>query len=88
MPAVRVRPLGRPVDAVVAVPGSKSIANRALVCAALADGPSALRGVPDGDDSAAMLDCLARAGRRRSAVTTMARSWWTATGRRACDPVR
>ena len=32
-PAVRV-----PLDAVVAVPGSKSIANRALVCAALADG--------------------------------------------------
>ena len=30
----------RPLDAVVDVPGSKSIANRALVCAALADGDS------------------------------------------------
>ncbi|MGE5762355.1 MAG: 3-phosphoshikimate 1-carboxyvinyltransferase, partial [Mycobacterium leprae] len=29
-----------PVDAVVALPGSKSVTNRALVLAALADGPS------------------------------------------------
>mgnify|MGYP002260500535 CR=1 FL=1 len=40
------------------VPGSKSIANRALVCAALADGPSVLHGVAPGDDTAAMLDVL------------------------------
>ena len=33
----------RPVDAVVAVPGSKSATNRALVLAALADSPSLLR---------------------------------------------
>ena len=33
LPAAR-----RPLDAVVDVPGSKSIANRALVCAALAEG--------------------------------------------------
>lgn len=32
-----------PVDAVVRVPGSKSVTNRALVLAALADGPSRLR---------------------------------------------
>jgi 3-phosphoshikimate 1-carboxyvinyltransferase len=32
-----------PVDAVVAVPGSKSVTNRALLLAALADGPSTLR---------------------------------------------
>ena len=58
MRVVRVRTLDRPVDAVVEVPGSKSIANRALVCAALASGTSTLRGVPDGDDVAAMLECL------------------------------
>ncbi|MEI7547910.1 MAG: 3-phosphoshikimate 1-carboxyvinyltransferase [Actinomycetota bacterium] len=58
MDIYRVAPLGAPLDAVVEVPGSKSIANRALVCAALADGQSVLRGVPDGDDSEAMLDCL------------------------------
>jgi 3-phosphoshikimate 1-carboxyvinyltransferase len=32
-----------PVDATIAVPGSKSITNRALVLAALADGPSTIR---------------------------------------------
>ena len=53
-----VTPLLHPVDAVVAVPGSKSIANRALVCAALADGSSLLANLPDGDDTEAMLVCL------------------------------
>jgi len=54
----RVQPVHRPLDAVVNVPGSKSIANRALVCAALANGVSTLGNVPQGDDTAAMLDCL------------------------------
>jgi 3-phosphoshikimate 1-carboxyvinyltransferase len=58
----RLRPLDRPVDAVVAVPGSKSIANRALVCAALAPGTSELTNVPDGDDTAAMLAGLGAMG--------------------------
>jgi len=58
MDIYRVAPLGGRLDAVVEVPGSKSIANRALVCAALADGESVLRGVPGGDDTEAMLDCL------------------------------
>ncbi len=53
-----VQPLDGPVDATVRVPGSKSIANRALVCAALASGRSVLRGIAPGDDTAAMLDCL------------------------------
>lgn len=47
---------------VVNVPGSKSIANRALVCAALADTPSTLRNVPDGDDTVAMIRCLTGLG--------------------------
>ncbi len=51
-----------PVDAVVDVPGSKSIANRALVCAALADGDSVLDGMPDGDDTVAMAACLSALG--------------------------
>lgn len=58
MDVYRVAPLGSSIDAVVEVPGSKSIANRALVCAALAEGRSVLTAVPDGDDSEAMLDCL------------------------------
>jgi 3-phosphoshikimate 1-carboxyvinyltransferase len=52
----------RPVHATVEVPGSKSIANRALAIAALADGDSALMGVPDGDDTVAMLACLGGLG--------------------------
>lgn len=54
----RVERFTTPPDAVVAVPGSKSIANRALVCAALARGRSTLSNVPDGDDTVAMLACL------------------------------
>ena len=42
------------LDAVIAVPGSKSIANRALICAALADGVTELSNVPDGDDTIAI----------------------------------
>jgi 3-phosphoshikimate 1-carboxyvinyltransferase len=58
----RVTPLTGPLDATVDVPGSKSVANRALICAALADGPSTLHNLPHGDDTAAMLDCLGRLG--------------------------
>jgi 3-phosphoshikimate 1-carboxyvinyltransferase len=50
------------VDVVVPVPGSKSIANRALVCAFLAAGTSYLRGVPDGDDCARMIAAFEAAG--------------------------
>jgi 3-phosphoshikimate 1-carboxyvinyltransferase len=58
----RIVPVDGPLDARVVVPGSKSIANRALVAAALADGDSVLRGVPTGDDSEAMIDCLGALG--------------------------
>jgi len=47
-----------PLHCVVNVPGSKSIANRALVCASLARGVSTIRGLPDGDDTGAMLAAL------------------------------
>ena len=43
---------------VVNVPGSKSVANRALVCALLAQGESRLTGVPDGDDTTVIVDAL------------------------------
>ena len=46
------------LDAIVNVPGSKSIANRALICAALARGASTVKGMPDGDDTQAMLQSL------------------------------
>ena len=46
------------IDAIVNVPGSKSIANRALICAALAHGASTIKELPDGDDTQAMLQSL------------------------------
>lgn len=46
------------LDAVATVPGSKSIAHRALICAALAGGDSTIKGLPDGDDTQAMLQGL------------------------------
>jgi 3-phosphoshikimate 1-carboxyvinyltransferase len=58
----RVRRLTGPLDASVRVPGSKSIANRVLVCAALVDGMSTISAVPDGDDTRAMASCLRTLG--------------------------
>ncbi|MET1021074.1 MAG: 3-phosphoshikimate 1-carboxyvinyltransferase [Arthrobacter sp.] len=52
----------RPVDATVTVPGSKSLTNRYLVLAALADGPSRLRDPLHSRDSALMIEALRRLG--------------------------
>src|SRR3954449_2509410 len=60
--AITVEPLARPPDVTFTVPGSKSITNRALVCAALADGVSTLEGALWADDTAAMVECLQRLG--------------------------
>ena len=51
-----------PVSGVVTVPGSKSISNRALVLAALADGPSTLTGVLDARDTRLMRAALTAMG--------------------------
>ena len=57
-----VEPLSQPPDVTVALPGSKSITNRALVCAALADGTSVLDGALTADDTDAMIGCLRALG--------------------------
>ena len=46
----------------MSVPGSKSETNRALVLAALADGPSVVRGALESRDSALMIDALRALG--------------------------
>jgi 3-phosphoshikimate 1-carboxyvinyltransferase len=51
-----------PVDATVTVPGSKSLTNRYLVLAALADGPSRLRAPLHSRDSALMVGALRALG--------------------------
>lgn len=59
---LEVQPVDGPLHAEVTLPGSKSITNRALVCAALADGPSVLTGILASDDTAAMVGALAALG--------------------------
>ncbi|MBO7680832.1 MAG: 3-phosphoshikimate 1-carboxyvinyltransferase, partial [Thermoguttaceae bacterium] len=58
----RISPCSHTIDAAVDLPGSKSITNRALLLAALADGESILRGALDSDDTRAMLGALTALG--------------------------
>ncbi len=62
MCALEVRPLARPPHASLRPPGSKSLTNRALLCAALADGTSTLTGVLLADDTRAMLGAVEALG--------------------------
>lgn len=52
---LEIKPFRSTVDADVIIPGSKSITNRVLVAAVLAQGQSTLSGVLDADDTRAML---------------------------------
>jgi 3-phosphoshikimate 1-carboxyvinyltransferase len=61
-PAELAIPPRGPLDATVRVPGSKSITNRAALCAALAAGESALEGALDSDDTEAMRVALGALG--------------------------
>ena len=61
-PSYAVVPLGSTLNASVRVPGSKSVAARALVCAALAVGESTVSNLPSGDDTEAMLEGVALLG--------------------------
>ena len=63
----------RPFHSTIRGPGSKSIANRALICAALSEGRSTLKNLPEGDDTSAMLSGLHALG------IEMTRSGSTAT---------
>jgi 3-phosphoshikimate 1-carboxyvinyltransferase len=60
-PVLPVEPRG-PLDADVRVPGSKSITNRALLIAALADGESRLTGCLASDDTRVMCEALEALG--------------------------
>lgn len=55
---LQVIPTNGPVQFDVRPPGSKSVTNRALVCAALAHGTTHLTGVLYADDTVAMIECL------------------------------
>ncbi|MEN0111411.1 MAG: 3-phosphoshikimate 1-carboxyvinyltransferase [Planctomycetota bacterium] len=57
-----IEPVDGPVRATIRPPGSKSLTNRALVCAALADGVSTLTGALVSDDTRVMIEGLAKLG--------------------------
>jgi 3-phosphoshikimate 1-carboxyvinyltransferase len=57
-----IRPFTKPVHGEVTLPGSKSITNRALLLAALCDGPVALTGALFSDDTRLMAGALRKLG--------------------------
>ena len=59
---IEIVPLTAPVRAEITVPGSKSITNRALILAALADGETVLRGALWSEDTQIMVECLQALG--------------------------
>ena len=81
-----VAPLAAPPDAEVTVPGGRSITNRALVAAALADGSSVLEGVGTSDDTEAMVDCLRGLGAHIEVDEAAARATVTGVAGRPQGP--
>lgn len=59
---ISISPVSGPLNAFIRPPGSKSITNRALICAALADGRSVLSGALVSDDTRVMIDSLNQLG--------------------------
>ena len=59
--SITIRPSG-PLHATIRPPGSKSITNRALTCAALAKGTSTLHGALDSEDTRVMIEALQKLG--------------------------
>jgi 3-phosphoshikimate 1-carboxyvinyltransferase len=62
MDTITIPPIPKPVDATVEVPGSKSITNRALLTAALADGKSILTEALFSEDTQIFAKCLRQLG--------------------------
>src|ERR1041385_1408027 len=59
---IKVGPLDKPVRAEITVPGSKSITNRALILAALADGEVTLQSALWSEDTQVMTEALRKLG--------------------------
>jgi 3-phosphoshikimate 1-carboxyvinyltransferase len=58
MDQIEITPVSNPLSAMVTVPGSKSITNRALLIAAMAEGRSVIENVLFSDDTLRMLEAL------------------------------
>lgn len=57
-----IKSINKPITATIAVPGSKSITNRALICAALGLGESRIGNYSDGDDTSLLANGLNQLG--------------------------
>lgn len=64
MNELEIQPVHGPVVGSIRPPGSKSLTNRALVIAAMAQGETRLSGVLDSQDTRVMIDSLRRLGMR------------------------
>src|SRR5689334_2957992 len=62
MDSIQIWAVRGPLHGRVRPPGSKSITNRAVVCAALANGVSTLSGALDSEDTRVMLEGLSQLG--------------------------
>jgi len=62
MPSLSIQPIPHPLHATVRVPGSKSLTNRALLIAALADGATTLTNALFSDDSRYFVNALQQLG--------------------------
>src|SRR5690242_15386677 len=60
--SIEIVPVAGPVNGSIRPPGSKSITNRALICAALAEGASTLTGALDSEDTQVMIAALRKLG--------------------------
>lgn len=60
--SILIQPSAGPIRATVTPPGSKSLTNRALACAALAQGRTKLTGALDSEDTRVMVDALRALG--------------------------
>ena len=60
--SIEIQPVAQPIRGRVRPPGSKSITNRALACAAVADGVSHLTGALDSEDTRVMIKALGELG--------------------------
>ena len=59
---IEIVPLDKPVRAEITVPGSKSITNRALILATLAEGEVTLQGALWSEDTQVMVEALQKLG--------------------------
>jgi 3-phosphoshikimate 1-carboxyvinyltransferase len=84
MEALTLPPL-RAAAGTVRLPGSKSISNRMLLLAALAQGTTEIRDLLDSDDTQVMLEALRRVG---VGITALGENAWRVEGSGGVFPVK